>query len=80
MTMYLVDVRILLTNNTVHSLASQTHFRKKKEKDLVNCVYKLCPTRMQLAGWRTQISINALLNYLLRGKHTPWEVIAEAFL
>ena len=31
------------------SLASQTHFRKRG-KGLVNCVYKLCPTGMQLAG------------------------------
>ena len=45
----------------------------------MNCVYKPCPTRMQLAGWRTQISNNVLLNYLLRRKHAPWEVIAEVF-
>ena len=31
------------------SLASQTHFRKRG-KGLVNCVYKHCPTGMQLAG------------------------------
>ena len=31
------------------SLASQTHFRKRG-KGLVNCVYKPCPTGMQLAG------------------------------
>ena len=37
------------------SLTSQTHFRKKG-KGLVNCVYKLCPTGMQLAGCRNQIS------------------------
>ena len=32
------------------SLASQTHFCKIKGKGLVNCVYKLCPTGMQLDG------------------------------
>ena len=47
------------------SLASQTHFHRKG-KGLVNCVYKLCLTGMQLAGWHSQISNNALLNYLLR--------------
>ena len=31
------------------SLTSQTHFRKRG-KGLVNCVYKPCPTGMQLAG------------------------------
>ena len=31
------------------SLASHTHFHKKG-KGLVNCVYKPCPTGMQLAG------------------------------
>ena len=33
----------------LYSLASQTQFRKRG-KGLVNCVYKSCPTGMQLAG------------------------------
>ena len=60
------------------SLASQTHFRKRG-KGLVNCVYKPCPTRMQLAGWRNQISNNALLNYLLQSKHAPWKLFSKYF-
>ena len=60
------------------SLASQTHFRKKG-KGLVNCVYKPCPTGMQLAGWRNQISNNALLNYLLQSKHAPWKLFSKCF-
>ena len=60
------------------SLASQIHFRKRG-KGLVNCVYKPCPTGMQLAGWRNQISNNALLNYLLQGKHAPWKLFSKCF-
>ena len=60
------------------SLTSQTHFRKRG-KGLVNCVYKPCPTGMQLAGWRNQISNNALLNYLLQSKHAPWKLSSKCF-
>ena len=60
------------------SLASQTHFRKKG-KGLVNYVYKPCPTGMQLAGWRNQISNNTLLNYLLQSKHAPWKLFSKCF-
>ena len=56
----------------------QTHF-PKRGKGLVNCVYKPCPTGMQLAGWRNQISNNALLNYLLQSKHAPWKLFSKCF-
>ena len=46
----------------------------REGKGLVNCIYNTCPARMQLVGWRNQISNNTLLNYLLWSKHTPWEV------
>ena len=55
------------------SLASPTHFRKRREGS-GELRIQACPNGMQLAGWRTQISNNALLNYLLRSKHAPWEV------
>ena len=34
---------------------------------------------MQLAGWRNQISNNALLNYLLQSKHAPWKLFSKCF-
>ena len=34
---------------------------------------------MQLAGWRNQISNNALLNYLLQSKHAPWKLFLKCF-
>ena len=45
----------------------------------MKCVYKPCPTRMQLAGWCNQISNNALLNYLLRSRCAPWGVQSKCF-
>ena len=61
-------------------LVSQARPTSAKEgKGLVNCVYKPCPTGMQLAGWHNQISNNALLNYLLRSKHAPREVKSKCF-
>ena len=38
----------------------------------MNCVYKLCPTRMQSAGWHNQFSKIALLNNLLWSKDILW--------
>ena len=46
------------------SVESHTYFCKKGEH-LVNCIYKQCPTGMQLARGHNQISNNALLKYLL---------------
>ena len=64
-----VEINSMLTTQ----FRNQTHF-PKREKDLVNCVYKPCPTGMQSAGWHNQISNNTLLNYLLQSKHATWEV------
>ena len=44
----------------------------KEGKGLVKCVFKSCPTRMQLARLCNQISNNTLLKY-------RWEVV-EVFL
>ena len=49
----------------IPNLADQISFCGEG-KGLVNCIYKLCPTGMQLARWRNQISNNTLLKYLLR--------------
>ena len=35
--------------HTHTSLTSQIHFHNKRRKGLVSCVYKVCPTGMQLA-------------------------------
>ena len=58
------------------SLASQTHFCKKR-KGLVNCVYKLCPTGMQLSGWHNQISNN--ITYFLWSAHPLRGVWSKCF-
>ena len=75
---HLQNLTAVLERLVSASLASQTHFRKRG-KGLVNCVYKPCPTGMQLAGWRNQISNNALLNYLLQSKHAPWKLFSKCF-
>ena len=64
------------------SLVNWTHFTKRE--GLVNCVYKLCPTGMQLLWWCNQVSNNVAYSWnsdcevCMSIKNYSWRVLLLA--